>query len=30
MTGRSLADDEAIGTFTGLLRHGLTGPARGD
>ncbi|MBO2458280.1 TetR/AcrR family transcriptional regulator [Actinomadura violacea] len=25
--GRSLTDDEAIGTLTGLLRHGLTGPA---
>ena len=26
--GRTLSDDEAIGTLTGLLAHGLTGPRR--
>ncbi len=27
--GRSLGDDEAIVTLTGLLAHGLLGPGRG-
>ncbi len=26
--GRTLSDDEAISTLTGLLAHGLTGPRR--